>query len=361
MPVTLVLGIIQGVFYFLQTTQAQTSAQAIQALLRQELSSSNTFLISRTLSDLRESGLIKCVKLVELKTGQVHLDLRFKDKCGGAFWLLEGKVVNADFKSLNGAQWRVDFESVNGRFFEISLWLARILFSGLMLAGVALFYRREDKYKKEELKKEKLKELAAQAAHDVASPLTLLNALVGSDIISTEAKQIVGLIGERVQGIVGNLKNQTVQIEGDERQSFLSVDLIACLEIALREAKSRYANIEWNPPGIPVMVKADRDDLIRVISNILNNAIEASWKSQKTISLGISDYDCVTLSVQDGGVGIAADVLHRLGEKGVTHGKQSGKGLGLYHAKSCLSQWGGTLSIDSRQGDGTTITLVFLK
>lgn len=359
--VLLVLVIVQGVFYFLQTTQAQTSAQAIQALLRQELSSSNTFLISRTLSDLRESGLIKCVKLIETKTGQVHLDLSYKDSCGGTLWLLNGEVVSADFKSLNGSMWRVDFRSINGRFFEISLWLARILFSGLMFAGLWLFYRREDKYQKEEFKKEKLKELAAQAAHDVASPLTLLNALVGSDIISDEAKGIVQVIGERVQGIVGNLKSQSVQIEGEENASVESVNLIESIEMALREAQARFAAIEWSRPSKDIRVEANQSDLTRVISNILNNAIEASLNSRKPITVSVSDGVNVTLTIKDGGDGIAPELLQRLGEKGVTYGKQNGKGLGLYHAKSCLLIWGGTLTLDSRQGVGTTITLVFMK
>lgn len=189
----------------------------------------------------------------------------------------------------------------------------------------------------------------------------VLDFLVGSEIISSEAKEIVQVIGERVQGIVGNLKNQSVLIEGDQSPSVESVDLIESIDMALREAQTQYSAIEWNKPNKEVRVKAARSDLTRVISNILNNAIEASLNSKNPIAVSVSDGANVTLTIKDGGDGIAPELLHKLGEKGVTHGKHHGKGLGLYHAKSCLLQWGGTLTLDSHQGAGTTVTLVFMK
>jgi hypothetical protein len=53
----------------------------------------------------------------------------------------------------------------------------------------------------------------------------------------------------------------------------------------------------------------------------------------------------------------AAEVLPRLGRKGETHGKAGGSGLGLYHAKTCVEAWGGSLGIQSTLGQGTTVAI----
>ncbi len=60
------------------------------------------------------------------------------------------------------------------------------------------------------------------------------------------------------------------------------------------------------------------DNLTRLISNIINNAIEASVNSGKPIIIGISDDVKVTLTIKDNGCGISPEILQRLGEKGFT-------------------------------------------
>ncbi|MGZ3772718.1 MAG: sensor histidine kinase [Pseudobdellovibrionaceae bacterium] len=354
-----IFGIVQGIFYSLQTTQAQTSVNAIQALLRQENSSSNIFLISRTLSDLQESKLIKCVKLIEASTGLVHLDLSYKDTCGAAAFLLEGKSISTSLKSLNGAEWKIEFESINGQFFTISLWLARVLFGILALITVWYFIRREDRLVKEEQKKEKLKDLAAQAAHDVASPLSLLYALEASNMIPSDAKEMVRMVGDRVQGIVGNLKKQSTQIEDEATLKLEDVNLVEIIGKVVQEAKTRYEFTSWSPQQEDVVVKAQKDELARVISNLLNNAIEATVKTKKPIAVVLEEGTPVSLKIVDNGQGIPKHILHTLGSKGATYGKAQGQGLGLYNAKQCLEKWGGTLEIESKEGAGTTVVLKF--
>jgi hypothetical protein len=62
----------------------------------------------------------------------------------------------------------------------------------------------------------------------------------------------------------------------------------------------------------------------------------------------------------DNGKGIPPEILARLGERGVTHGKegtQSGSGIGVYHARETVENAGGKFSIQSQVGIGTMITL----
>jgi len=48
-------------------------------------------------------------------------------------------------------------------------------------------------------------------------------------------------------------------------------------------------------------------------------------------------------------------------QRGETHGKKGGSGLGLYHAKETMEGWGGGINIDSKVGEGSTITLTLPK
>mgnify|MGYP001585236637 CR=1 FL=1 len=68
--------------------------------------------------------------------------------------------------------------------------------------------------------------------------------------------------------------------------------------------------------------------------------------------------------MRDNGQGIPKNILEKLGEKGVSHGKEgstSGSGLGIYHAKKAIESFKGKFEILSREGLGTTITITFPK
>lgn len=232
----------------------------------------------------------------------------------------------------------------------------------MVVAGSILFKSNEESEHHLELqKKEKLKDLAAQAAHDVASPLSMLNALLYSNLVSDEAKDFIRLVKERVQGIVGNLKTQSIDIEHNSQSNIGNINITDAIDRVLKEAGTRYDLIEWNSQIEPVMVKANANDLYRVISNLVGNAIEASSKKQKPIKVQIIVGDIVSLQILDQGIGIPKDKLQYLGNKGATFGKAHGSGLGLYHARQCLESWGGKLLIESEEGVGTMIELILRK
>jgi hypothetical protein len=94
-----------------------------------------------------------------------------------------------------------------------------------------------------------------------------------------------------------------------------------------------------------------------VLSNIIDNAVEASGENGRIrICLQPSSENFI-LSIEDNGKGIPPDILPQLMQKGATFGKPNGSGLGLYHAFQTLKSWDGTLSIDSKVGRGTVVHL----
>lgn len=356
----LILLMSQTAFFYFQNIQAQKSVIAVQAILRQEITSSNTFLISRTLSDLEKSEFLKCVRLIETQTGQEHLDLTFKGDCKHNPWMLSGKRVSIDLKSLNGTEWKLEFETINGDFFFLSLWLSRLLLSLVAIGSLSLYFHREDKFTKEKEheynKKEKLKELASQAAHDVASPLTLFHALMDSDLVEAEAKDFLKQGIERVTGIVGHLREQSKMIEEGEAVAPVQIDLVAAISDIVKEKRAISHEISWQAPNSPVLAIADLDDFKRVLSNVINNALEASSGAFPLVEITLLNTPTPTVQVKDWGKGIPSEILPEIGRKGMSFGKE-GLGLGLHHAKNCMDQWGGSLEIKSRVGKGTVILL----
>ena len=113
----------------------------------------------------------------------------------------------------------------------------------------------------------------------------------------------------------------------------------------------------------PVMVRGDRDELVRVAENLIENAIKYG-ASEKPIEVAVSlrDRDAI-LIVRDHGAGIAPEHLPRLTERfyrvdvGESRAK-GGTGLGLAIVKHILARHRGRLTIESSFGQGATFSAI---
>jgi len=104
-------------------------------------------------------------------------------------------------------------------------------------------------------------------------------------------------------------------------------------------------------------VEIDRARFIRVLSNLIKNSREAMpGGGILTITTDLVQ-DQVTIRLSDTGVGISPEVLARLFEPFVTHGKTNSTGLGLAIAKSVVEAHGGKISLSSVNGSGTTVEI----
>lgn len=94
----------------------------------------------------------------------------------------------------------------------------------------------------------------------------------------------------------------------------------------------------------------------RALDNVIANSLQTSADGPVMVSVAPSGADRVSLTVSDHGVGMTADTLARAGEPFfTTRADQHGMGLGLFVARATAQQLGGTLTIDSTPGRGTTV------
>lgn len=244
---------------------------------------------------------------------------------------------------------------------------------GLLLAALAVFFFRltvawqrkttalEVAARTAQAEKEAaIGRLAAQVAHDIRSPLAALGAAAcGLDLPAAQRDLVEGAVG-RIQGIADDLLKRYRGAGAKSAPAALS--LAPLVEQIVAEKRIQHGNkpelkISFVRPAAPVRAAVDPGELQRMVSNLLNNSLEA-LEGGGTVTLRLSSAEGrARLEVSDDGKGIPADVLATLGTKGRTHDKAGGSGLGLYHARTAAEGWGGSLRIESAPGKGTTVTV----
>lgn len=137
-------------------------------------------------------------------------------------------------------------------------------------------------------------------------------------------------------------------------------------------AESNGVAIEEKFPETDVEVEADADRLIQVITNLTGNAIKFTPSGGKiTVEIdpdlrdqGVSEKSCISISVQDTGVGIPREDQEKIfrkfeqGSAPSPGGQMSSTGLGLSIAKEIVELHGGKIWVESREGGGSRFVFV---
>ena len=111
-----------------------------------------------------------------------------------------------------------------------------------------------------------------------------------------------------------------------------------------------------------VLVRVGREPFTTAVKNLVENAIHYS-PAHTTVSVGIGVVgDRVRIRVVDQGIGIPKESLGRIFERfyrvdPARSRETGGSGLGLAITKHCVQECGGTISVWSREGEGSTFTI----
>ena len=172
----------------------------------------------------------------------------------------------------------------------------------------------------------------------------------------------------RIRDIANNLLEKTRQQAKPSAggpESPLELYLLSCiLDPVVTEKRLQFESrpgvhidLELTPESYGLFARIQPVEFKRMLSNLVNNAVEALGESG-SVNVGLLHLDgSVLLTVSDNGKGIPPEILPKLGQRGETHGKPGGSGLGLFHAKTTAENWGGSLAIVSEEGKGTTVTI----
>ena len=203
--------------------------------------------------------------------------------------------------------------------------------------------------------------MASRVAHDLKNPLTIMHTyaeMLTPEILSKlESKDKEKWF--RMQNSIFDMNRiiedvldfaRTTEIK-KKPTSFLSV-----LKLAMNHVKSSYG-ITINLPETDFKISCDSRKIEGVLSNIINNAVQA-LDGQGEIDIEVSsDSEFLTVQIKDSGPGISEDNLGKIFEPMFTT-KTTGTGLGLVICKSIIEQHGGTIAV-SNKPTTFTITLPF--
>ncbi|MFA6001419.1 MAG: ATP-binding protein [Thermoleophilia bacterium] len=200
-------------------------------------------------------------------------------------------------------------------------------------------------------------------AHELNNPLA--NISTSAQILREEIddgdveyqKELLEQISEetnRARHIVGSVLNYS---RSKERMTFQLKDAV---EETVRLIKAEVpANIVLQV-DIPedLTVYADRQKIQQVIINLVKNAIDAIKGEGKirVLALKLDDKN-VEIVIIDSGAGMEQDELDKIFDPFYTS-KKEGYGLGLFIVHNIITEYGGTISVDSYPGKGTTFNIV---
>ena len=207
----------------------------------------------------------------------------------------------------------------------------------------------------------------ANMSHETKTPLTLISVDVQLAAALYEGEGEDGkLISEalyraqeeilRVSRITdNNLKLAAMQSSGDKMSA---LDFSALLKSG---AEVRRRLVEKNDNALVVNVLDDlpkvygnADRLVQVLSNLIDNANRHTKYGKIYIEADVCE-GLVVAEVLDSGMGIPAELLPRIFERGVSGANSTGIGLPI--CKQIVEAHGGTISAQSEKGKGTTITI----
>lgn len=257
-------------------------------------------------------------------------------------------------------------------------WLTAVmgvLFSGIALLVIRMLRERTrqiaernrlfDEAKKAILARD---EIVAAISQDLVEPLSMINQAAGTikdSSPSAEVKDGTEIIKSSVTVIEQQVKDIVDQTKTDMGGLMLRLDQLA-LDVILEDArlmmqpiaKKRDIRLQFESVNPPVLAFFDYERVMRVLSNLIGNAIKFSPKHNKVVVKVRSDQQFVYVSVADSGPGIPENKLAEIFDNFWQARKtaEQGAGVGLAIVKTIIEAHGGTVRVDSHSGHGSTFT-----
>ena len=212
------------------------------------------------------------------------------------------------------------------------------------------------------------REMAKQVAHEIKNPLTPMRLSVQSFQRKFDPKD--PNIHQKVEEYSNTLIQQ-IDMMSSIASAFSNfakmpaqknemLNVVAIVDLALDIFSEKY--ITFHSAKKEIIAKFDRTQLIRVVTNLVKNGIQAIPEGiEPKIEVNLDeDNNHVVLTVKDNGIGISEANKDKVFEPKFTT-KSSGMGLGLAMVKNIVNTYNGSINFASHKDNGTTFTITFPK
>lgn len=216
-------------------------------------------------------------------------------------------------------------------------------------------------------------EFVSTVSHDLRSPLTLMRGYATMlEMVGQLNEQQTGYVRKIVSGVesMSRLVNNLLDLGRIEAGVGLQPETVLVQDVVERvcgalQIQANQKRIQFGfeiLPGTAPMLHADQALIGQALHNLLENAIKYTRPDGSTRLRVYSRGEKITFEVKDSGIGISPMDQTRLFEKFYRAGNQAareqpGTGLGLAIVKSIAERHGGTVTLESQLGKGSTFYL----
>ncbi len=223
------------------------------------------------------------------------------------------------------------------------------------------------KYQEESCQKASLiahSKLAKQIAHDLRSPIEALKYILrelkeknGNGFNITKLlEETLSRLSSMIESILSPKKNYLGKTERFDLTPLMS-EMTSFAKYKIEESKKKITT--YNDTKIKKLeIIGSLNNITRVIENIIKNAIEASSQEGMIRLCASIEKEEVEITIKDTGRGIPLGREKDIFAQGVTIGKKTGTGLGLYTSRMIVFEHGGTIKIkNNNDSKGTTFSI----
>ncbi len=245
----------------------------------------------------------------------------------------------------------------------------------LFLIIIVSFYMTIQTIFRQKKLSEMKNDLINNMTHEFKTPISTIalacEALRDRDIQKSEDmyNSYISVISEenkRLGGMAEQILQQAVFSQGKMKLKKEVLDMHQIVEDAVNrkqlEVQAKEGSITISEKASESMVTGDKTHLTNTLINLLDNAIKYTLDTPKIVVNTINKRDRILIRVSDNGIGISKSNQKKIFEKlyrvhtGNVHDFK-GFGLGLNYVKVILELHGGSVSVDSEPGKGSTFTI----
>lgn len=212
------------------------------------------------------------------------------------------------------------------------------------------------------------REMAKQVAHEIKNPLTPMRLTVQSferkfDVADENYKEKLRDFSESLIqqiDVMSSIASAFSDFAKMPTQKKERIEIVAIIKMALDIFSENY--ISYLPEQKELYANLDKTQLIRIVTNLVKNAIQATDnQTEPKIEVKVfADKKNIRIIVSDNGKGIADNLKNLVFEPKFTT-KTSGMGLGLPMIKNIIEAYNGTISFSSKENVGTSFTIILPK
>mgnify|MGYP001393100107 FL=1 len=212
------------------------------------------------------------------------------------------------------------------------------------------------------------REMAKQVAHEIKNPLTPMRLTVQSferrfDPLDEKAKEKLKEYSQTLIqqiDVMSSIASAFSDFAKMPTQKKEQIEIISVVKFALDVFTEEY--IKYCPKETELYANLDKTQLIRIITNLVKNAIQATDKVENPLIevTVLSENNSLKITVSDNGKGISDDVKDLIFEPKFTT-KTSGMGLGLAMIKNIIEAYDGVISFTSKEEEGTVFSVILPK